>query len=154
MVFIRDRNLFYLLLVNGLTSLPFMWEMSLMDVTLKPFRVNEVSCTTETEFHNFCVQKVIGYLTSITIIVFGLLIISTSRLNDRFPTKTKTTLLILISLASVCSTILGFQTLGLIATSHNQLFIFVVLSGSLLSCGKPILLQAAAEVAYPVPEIK
>merc|ERR1740137_315169 len=112
--------------------------MSLMDVTLKPFRVNE---------------KVVGYLTTVTIIVSGLLIISTSRLNDRFPAKTKTTLFILISLAAICSVILGFQTLGLVDTSHTSLFVFVVLSGSLLACGKPILLQSAAEVAYPVPEV-
>jgi len=137
-VALRDSNLFLLLLVNALTSLPFMWMMSLMDVTLKPFRVNE---------------KVVGYLTTVTIIVSGLLIISTSRLNDRFPAKTKTTLLILISLAAICSVILGFQTLGLVDTSHTSLFVFVVLSGALLSCGKPILLQAAAEVSYPVPEV-
>ena len=47
--------MFYLLLVNGLTSLPFMWEISLMDVTLKPFRVNEVLCKTETNVPNFFV---------------------------------------------------------------------------------------------------
>merc|ERR1719347_1066143 len=112
--------------------------MSLMDVTLKPFRLNE---------------KVVGYLTTVTIIVSGFLIILTSRLNDRFPKRTKTTLLVLISLASLVSAILGFQTLELVATSHTSLFLFVILSGSLLSCGKPIILQAAAEVAYPVPEV-
>jgi hypothetical protein len=134
----RDKNLFFLLVVNALTSLPFMWEMSLMDVTLKPFRLNE---------------KVVGYLTTATIIVSGLLIIVTSRFNDRFPDKTKPTLLILFSLASIVSAVLGFQTLGLISTSHSSLFSCVVLAGSLLSCGKPILLQAAAKAAYPVPEV-
>eukprot|EP00092_Neocalanus_flemingeri_P029712 GFUD01032260.1.p1 GENE.GFUD01032260.1~~GFUD01032260.1.p1 ORF type:complete len:520 (+),score=131.72 GFUD01032260.1:239-1798(+) len=137
-VALSDKNIILLLLVNGLSSLPFMWMMSLMDVTLKPFGINE---------------KVVGYLTSITIIVSGILTIATSRMNDRFPAKTKPILLTLLSLASLCSTILGFQTLGFVATSHTSLFISVVLSGSLLACGKPILLQAAAEVAYPVPEV-
>ena len=41
-VLIRDKNLFFLLVVNALTSLPFMFMMSMMDVTLKPFRLNEV----------------------------------------------------------------------------------------------------------------
>jgi len=137
-VALMDKNIIFLLLVNGLISLPFMWELSLMDVTLKPFKVNE---------------KVVGYLTTTTIIVSGLLIIPMSRMNDRFPAKTKTILLTLTSLASISSIILGSQTLGFVGSSHTSLFIFVVLSGSLLACGKPILLQAAAEVAYPVPEV-
>jgi len=137
-VALKDRNMIFLLLVNGLTSLPFMWEMSLMDVTLKPFSVNE---------------KVVGYLTSITIIVSGILIIASSRMNDRFPGKAKIILLTVISLAALFSTILGCQTLRFVASSHFSLFISVVLSGSLLACGKPILLQSAAEVAYPVPEV-
>jgi len=133
----RDKNLFFLLVVNALTSLPFMFMMSMMDVTLKPFRLNE---------------KIVGYLTTATIIVSGFLIIFTSKLNDRLPNRTKPILTILISLASVVSTILGFQTLEIISTSNTSLFIFVILSGSLLSCGKPIIMQAAAEAAYPVPE--
>ena len=101
----------------------------------------------------FVFQKIVGYLTTATIIVSGFLIIFTSKLNDRLPNKTKTILTILISLASVVSTILGFQTLEIISTSNTSLFIFVILSGSLLSCGKPIIMQAAAEAAYPVPEV-
>jgi len=137
-VALRNTNIICLLLVNGLISLPFMWEVSLMDVTLKPFRITE---------------KVVGYLTSITIIVSGMLIIPTSRMNDRFPAKTKSILLTLFSLASFCSVILGCQTLGFVGSSNTSLSIFVVLSGSLLACGKPILLQTAAELAYPVPEV-
>jgi len=134
---LRDENLQLLLFINSSLSLPFMWEMSLLDVTLKPFNVN---------------QKTVGYLTTITIVFSGLFIIITSRLNDKFPSKTKTLLIGLTLLASIFSSLLGLQTLGIITSSRLFLFLCIILSGSLLSCGKPILIQAAVEITPHIQE--